>query len=216
MPATAVSVLLRTLLLLFSAIGVSHALFRRKGGFMNAGGILYYTIQSNLWVFVVTAVSLALSLARPGGFSCRALELARFAVAVGITLTFLVFWLALAPKLEREYLLSLNNILVHTLVPLLFVADFFLLEPVSPLRKADVLWSAALPLYYFVFTLLHAKLNPSLNFPGDSRYPYYFLDVDKLGWFRLRHAPGVFWWVLLLFCITLGLGFFYRWLVAVV
>ncbi len=213
---TALSLLLRGLLLLLCAVGVWNALFRRKGGFMNAGGILYYTIQSNLWVFAVTALHIALSLARPGGVACRALELLRYAVLVGITLTFLVFWLALAPKLEREYLLSPNNWLVHTLVPLLFIADFFLIDPIAPLTRAEALWAVAMPLYYFIFTLLHARLNPRLRFPEDSRYPYYFLDADRLGWFRLKNGPGVFWWALLLFTITLGLGFFYRWLITVV
>ncbi|MFH1512009.1 MAG: Pr6Pr family membrane protein, partial [Bacillota bacterium] len=131
---------------------------------------------------------------------------------VGITITFLIFWIVLAPQMEKEYLLSLNNILVHTLVPLLFIADFFLFDKVALLHKTEVLWSVAMPLYYFVFSVVNAAVNPKLEFQGGSRYPYFFLDADKNGWFRLRNGMGVFWWAVLFLGLTLGLGYFYRFL----
>jgi hypothetical protein len=203
------STVLRVLLLAACGAGVFGALFPREGGWIN-GGILYYTIQSNLWVFLVTAVYLALSVAGlPAG---RVLEIARFAVLVGVTITFLIFWAVLAPRMEREYLLSLNNLLVHTLVPLLFIADFFLFDRIAPIGRLAVLWSMAMPLYYFIFSLGHAAVNPKLEFEDGSRYPYFFLDVDRLGWFGFKNGPGVFWWALIFFGLTLGLGVFYRYL----
>ena len=208
------SIVLRAVLLVCCGIGVSGVLFPREGGFMSGGGILYYTIQSNLWVMLVTAIYLVLSLAGPS-MGLRVLEIARFAVLVGITITFLVFWIVLAPRMEKEYLLSLNNLLVHTLVPLLFIADFFLFDRIAAPSKAEVLWSVAMPLYYFVFSLVHAAVNPKLEFQDGSRYPYFFLDADKFGWFGFRNGPGVFWWSLIFFGLTLGLGYFYRYLQSV-
>lgn len=211
------STVLRAALLCACAAGVFGALFPREGGWMN-DGILYYTIQSNLWVFLVTAVYLALSVAGLSTDSAagwRALEITRFAVLVGITITFLIFWAVLAPRMEREYLLSLNNLLVHTLVPLLFIADFFLFDRIAPIGKLAVLWSVSMPLYYFVFSLVHAAVNPKLEFEDGSRYPYFFLDVDRLGWFGFRSSPGVFWWALIFFGLTLGLGYLYRYLQSV-
>lgn len=211
----ALSIALRAVLLIACGAGVFRTVFRRTDGYMNAGGILYYTIQSNLWVLLTTAVYLVLSVAG-AAMACRALEIARFAVLTGITLTFLVFWILLAPRMEKEYLLSLNNLLVHTLVPLLFIADFFLFNRIAPLRDAEVLWSAAMPLYYFVFSIAHAAVNPRLSFQGGGRYPYFFLDLDRFGWFRLRNGIGVFWWVLMILGLTLGLGYFYRFLQTVI
>jgi hypothetical protein len=209
------SIALRAILLIACGAGVFRTVFRRSGGYMNAGGILYYTIQSNLWVLLMTVVYLVLSVVGSAA-ACRALEIARFAVLVGITLTFLVFWAVLAPQMEKEYLLSLNNLLVHTLVPLLFIADFFLLDRIAPLRQTEVLWSAAMPLYYFVFSIVHAAVNPRLSFEGGGRYPYFFLDVDRFSWFTVRNGIGVFWWVMMILALTLGLGYFYRFLQTVV
>lgn len=209
------AIALRAVLLTACGIGVSDAVFRHKGGFMSGGGVLYYTIQSNLWVFLSTAAYLVLSVVSlfTGAFPhLRALEIARFAVLVGITITFLVFWILLAPGVGTEYLLSRNNLLVHTLVPLLFIADFFLFDRIAPVGKLTALWSVAMPLYYFIFSLVHAAVNPNVSFSDGSRYPYFFLDLDKLGWFRLRRWPGVFWWVLILLALTLGLGYLYRFL----
>ena len=210
-----VTIALRAVLLAACGVGVFDTLFHHEGGFMSGGGILYYTVQSNLWVFLVTAIYLALavvSLTTHTTAISRVLELARFAVLVGITITFLVFWLMLAPQMEKAYLLSLNNLLVHTVVPLLFIADFFLFNRIAPVGRLAVLWSISMPLYYFIFTLVNAAVNPRLSFDDGSRYPYFFLDVDKLGWFGFSHGMGVFWWVLILLGLTLGLGYLYRFL----
>ncbi len=213
-----VSILWRTVLLIACGMGVSDAVFHNKGGFMNAGGVLYYTIQSNLWVFLITAVYLALSVVHlftGPGETWRVLEIVRFAVLVGITITFLVFWCMLAPAMEKEYLLSVNNILVHTLVPLMFIADFFLFNRAAAPGRIQVLWCIAMPLYYFIFSLVHAALRPQLRFQDGSRYPYFFLDLDKFGWFGFQNGLGVFWWVLIVLGLTLGLGYLYRFVLRV-
>ena len=218
MLTTAISVLLRTVLLIACGIGVSDALFHHKGGFMNAGGVLYYTIQSNLWVLLLTAQYLAISVIElfSGPVAVwRALELARFSVLVGITITLLVFWTLLAPKMEKAYLLSLNNLLVHTIVPLLFIADFFLFNQIAVPQIPEVLWALAMPLYYFIFSIAHATVNPKLSFDNGSRYPYFFLDVDTYGWFRFKGGLGVFWWATILCGLTLGIGYSYRFLQSV-
>ena len=216
----AFSTALRATLILACCAGVYHTVFRRDDEYMSSsGGILYYTVQSNLWVLLITVLYLVLSvIGQVTGVPVhwRALEIARFAVLVGITITFLVFWGLLAPKIGKDYLLSLNNMLVHTLVPLLFIADFFLFDEIAPIGKLDVLWAIAMPLYYSAFSLIHAAVNPNLSFDGSSRYPYFFMDVDKYGWFGFKNGPGVFWWMMLILGLTLGLGYLYRFLLSIV
>jgi len=209
------SIIFRTLLLVGCAMGVAHAFHHDGRGFMSGSGLLYYTIQSNLWVFLMTAVYLALSAATliAGQVAIpRFVEVARFAVMVAITITFLVFWIVLAPTMEKAYLLSRNNILVHTLVPLLFIADFFLFQTPAVLSMAEVLWSVVLPVCYLVFTLVNAAVNPKLKFDDGSRYPYFFLDADAHGWFGFQKGLGVCWWILVMLGLTLGLGYLFRFL----
>jgi len=211
--------LLRVVLLIACWAGAGCGLFRKSDETQTgAGSIWYFTVQSNLWVMLLTAIYLALSVVSQftGSFArIRALEIARFATLVGITITFLVFWLLLAPKMEKDYLKSMNNLLVHTLAPLLFIADFFLFDRIAPLRITEVLWCMAMPLYYSALTFLHAAVNPKLEFPDGSRYPYFFMDTDKLGWFTVGKNPGVFWWILINLGLTLGLGYLYRFLLSV-
>lgn len=210
MTGTAGSIILRAALLLVCGAGVFSVVLHRKNGFMNVGGLLYYTIQSNLAVLLTTAVYLAYSLI-PAAIP-RALDVLRFVVLVGITVTFLGFWALLAPFMEKEYLLSINNLLVHTLAPILFALDFFLFDRSAPIAAAEVPWATAMPLFYFIFSITHAAVNPNLRFQDGSRYPYFFLDLDKYGWFGFRRGLGVFWWALFFMGLTLGLGYLYRFL----
>ncbi len=213
------SVVLRTALIAACGAGVWNAIFRRTDDMMNTGGIWYYTIQSNLWVLLMTAVYLALRILAQftGAFpAIRFLALARFAVLVGITITFLVFWILLAPKMDKAYLLSPNNFLVHTAVPLLYIADFFLFDRGALIDSVSVLWCLAPPLFYFILTFLHAAIQPGIAFEGGGRYPYFFMDKDRFGWFGFRNGLGVFWWIFIFLGLTLGLGYFYRFMMNVI
>gem|GEM_PF-3060535 len=38
--------------------------------------------------------------------------------------------------------------------------------------------------------------------------PYFFLDYDKLTWFQITaDGPGVFWWIIILTILVIGMGF---------
>ncbi len=208
------AVLLRVLLLVCCAGGIYQGVFPPDGGFMASEKMLYYTYQSNACVFLLTAVYFVLGLRKlaKGRVSIpRALSVARYSVAVGITITFLVFWLLLAPALEAGELTTLNNQLLHTIVPLLFILDFLLFDRGKPLGKYSALWAISLPLYYFIFSLCYAALKPEHIYEYGNRYPYFFLNLDKYGWFGTQAGMGVLWWVLLLCCGTLLIGYGYRW-----
>jgi hypothetical protein len=209
-----IAVLLRAALLGCCWIGVHRGVLPPEGGFMSSEKLLYFTYQSNLWVLVITAAYLALGVVRliKGGVKIpRALQIARYAVAVSITMTFLIFWTMLSSVFRTEYLLSLKNQTLHTVAPLLYIADFLLFDRGKPMTRHGALWAAALPLYYFGFSFAYAAANPAHVFKiSASRYPYFFLDVDKYGWLGSEAGMGVLWWALLLTCATLLLGYAYR------
>lgn len=209
------AVLLRAVLLVCCAGGIYQGLFPPGGGFMTSDKMLYFTYQSNLCVLLLTAVYFVLGLIRliKGDVRIpRALSIARYSVAVAITITFLVFWLLLSPALEAGELMTLNNQLLHTIVPLLFLLDFLLFDRGEPVGKYSALWAVSLPLYYFGFSLLYAAFRPEHIYEYGGRYPYFFLNLDTYGWFGTQAGMGVLWWVLLLCCGTLCIGYGYRWI----
>lgn len=208
-----IAVILRAVLIACCWIGVRDGVLPPGSGFMASEKMLYFTYQSNVWVLMMTLIYLALGVAAllKGGVRIpRALQIARYCVAVAITVTFLVFWLLLSNLLGTNELLSLGNQLLHTVVPVLFVLDFLLFDRGTPMGRASALWAVSLPLYYFGFSLLYAALQPEHLFEYGNRYPYFFLNLDKYGWFGTQAGMGVFWWVLILCCGILLIGYGYR------
>ena len=210
---TRIAVTLRAVLVACCWIGVHKGVLPPGGGFMASEKMLYFTFQSNVWVLIMTLIYLVIGITAlfKGGVRIpRALQIARYCVAVAITITFLVYWLLLAPAFDLKENLTLNNQMLHTVVPLLFVLDFLLFDRGKPMGRLSALWAAALPLYYFIFSLIYAVVRPEHLYEYGGRYPYFFLNLDKYGWFGSPAGMGVLWWVLILTCGTLLIGYGYR------
>ncbi len=172
---------------------------------------LYYTTQSNIAIGVVCLVFGILDVLSYLGKKVqipRWLNVVKFATTVAITLTFIVFWTMLVPvqlKDSLDYLLSVDNILCHTLVPIFAVVDWLLNSQKYVDKKHDFLWSVSTPLAYFVFAMVVASYN--VDFGYGARVPYFFLDFYQYGWFNISTFPfGVFWWILIVLCLVLGIG----------
>jgi len=46
-----------------------------------------------------------------------------------------------------------------------------------------------------------------VEFGYGAKVPYFFLDFYQYGWFNLGSFPmGVFWWILIVLGIVLGIG----------
>ena len=143
----------------------------------------YYTIQSNLLVLVLFAVLIVRTAANP---RTRAVQPhLKGAVTMAITVTLLVYHFVLVPQLfamSTEYhLFSLQDTLVHYFVPLATIADWLLFDPKGSYRWFDPLAWLVIPILYFCFAMLRAHLlGPTVT--EDLRYPYFFLNLDELGW----------------------------------
>jgi hypothetical protein len=145
--------------------------------FNGANVLLYYTLQSNIVVLLYFAF-LLISPQRNGSPAIKG------AVMAGITLTFLVYHFVLQPTMFQMsaggYVLSPANALAHYVVPLMTIADWLLFDEKGQFKKTDPLKWTALPLAYFAFALIRAQFG---SFPGqESRFPYFFIDIDKYGW----------------------------------
>ena len=74
--------------------------------------------------------------------------------AVDVLVTFIVFWALLAGSLEADYLLSFENLAVHTVTPLLCLADYLLFTEPRHLRYRDIYLTCIYPLLYVAFVTI--------------------------------------------------------------
>ncbi|WP_416905482.1 Pr6Pr family membrane protein [Micromonospora echinospora] len=145
------------------------------------GLLPYFTIQSNLAVGLLAGY--AVVRARQGRPDPP--PALRGAVTLYITITGVVYHLVLAnpaspfamAQPDRSLADAVGNQFLHTVVPLLAVADWALLDRRGRLRPRYAVWWLAFPLAYLAFALVRGELVGS--------YPYPFVDAGQLGY------PGV-------------------------
>lgn len=138
----------------------------------------YFTIQSNLLVLVAATV-IALG-AEPSGRAWRALRLAGL---VGITVTGVVYTVAIGPYVDFEGITWWYDKMFHYAVPLMAVVGHVAFRPRTPFAPRDLVF-IVWPVLWLGYTLLRAEVgSPSFAAATDgvSRYPYDFLDVDAQG-----------------------------------
>ena len=150
----------------------------------------YFTIQSNILIVALFAVltvgtfrQLATQDAKAEVYHLQ--PALHSALVFYMMITFLVFALFLSKGMfsiggARNLAIGLS----HYVVPLLAILDWVFFLPHGKIR----FWSAfawlSYPFAYLLFSLLRAKIGHPF-FDHGSRYPYFFIDVDKLGWGNL-------------------------------
>ncbi len=153
----------------------------------------YFTVQSNLLVIVTT-----LLLARDAQRDGRWFRVARIAGLVGITVTFVVYLVALRPILDLSGLAAVTDVGFHIVTPVLAVAGWVLFGPRPRFDRSVLLTSLAWPALWLAYSLVHGAVS--------GWYPYPFVDVVAIGYAAvLRNAALVL--VLLLAvgaCFVLG------------
>lgn len=129
----------------------------------------FFTIQSNL---IVGATSLLLAI-RPERQS-TAFRTFRLIGLVAITITGVVYHVALARLLDLDGVHQLGDQLVHTIVPLLAVAGWLAFGPRGQTSARAAWLSLLYPLCWLGFTLIRGA--------AVRWYPYPFIDVTALGY----------------------------------
>lgn len=139
----------------------------------------YFTIQSNL-----LAAGTALALVARAGRDGRTWRVLRIAAIVGMTVTFIVYMVALRPLVHLHGVARLTDIGFHYIAPVLTVLGWFLFGPWPRFDIPSLLRQLAWPLSYLVYTLVLGAIT--------GWYPYPFINVDTLGYPRtLLHAVVV-------------------------
>lgn len=100
---------------------------------------------------------------------------------MAITVTLLVAHFVLGMRFTMAGSLSITLIITHYAVPILTIADWLLFDPKGLLTFRSPLSWAIGPLLYVVYAMIGARIGDGIGY-GGSRYPYPFMDVDRLGW----------------------------------
>jgi hypothetical protein len=78
-------------------------------------------------------------------------------------------------------LFSWQNVLVHYFVPVATILDWIIFDEKSSFRWFDPILWLLIPITYFIFILVRARFGGVIEIV-KSLYPYFFIDVDMLGW----------------------------------
>lgn len=159
----------------------------------------YYTNISNYFVFAVSVIVLADTVKRVyagerEGYN-RRIRTFKFMTTVMILVTFLVYLILLGNPFSAAFWRDLGNLSYHVLAPVLFILDYFLFDEKKTLSVLAPLYSLIIPLVYVAYTFILGAVIP------DFQYPYFFLDVNELGY------GGVCVWVVILLAVFTVLGY---------
>ena len=135
----------------------------------------------------------------------------KFIGMLGILLTFLVFNIMLAGAEGRDPQANwrIGSLLFHVLLPILYIADWFLFRERRKCKWYYPLVSICFPLGYAVFLLIQAailKFDSSILIPTTTTpliYPYFFVNLETQG------VPGVLMWIGILSAAFVAVGFLF-------
>ena len=170
--------------------------------------LLYFTIQSNAWIAATCIVGIVLILM--GKTPKRWMYSVKLVFTVSITLTGVVYCTLLAPYMGEEAF-NLGSTLLHVIVPVAAVADFFLYDCAVNYKKWECLVVTVPPFYYLAFAGVGYALN--WDFGYGTNYPYFFLDwgseAGAFGFIKESPYLGTLYYVLILLVFVIGIGALY-------
>ena len=202
------SLILKSIVVVFSIVGVILSVIE------NWRTLLFFTIQSNVWICVACVVGIVLMLLKkPVKIWMYSIKLI---FTVSITLTGVVYCTLLAPMLGA-LAYSFSNTVLHVVVPVAAVADFFVYDSVE-YKKWECLVVTIPPFYYLGFAGVGYALN--WNFVYGTNYPYFFLNwgspAGAFGFSNEAPFMGVVYYVLILLVFVVGVAALYIWLARII
>lgn len=167
-------------------------------GVLNRNYLVYYTNLSNLLCMIFGFYSLA-HLMRGGDDFAPALK---FVFSIMIAVTFILYngLLANYPSIIA-YFSSLKNGLNHCILPVLFVLDWVLFYQRGKTKWTYPLLGMVPPAMYVAYILIRAAVLNAAGRTAAVVYPYYFLNLENLGW------GGFLRWMGILLAGFLSLGY---------
>lgn len=172
----------------------------------NENFYVYYTNLSNYICMVFMFILLVKNIKKANrkeedNFSEYAPQF-NFMCVIMITITCLVYNILLAKdNTVVSYFTSLSNLLLHVILPIMFVLNWVLFYEHGKTKWHYPLWSLLIPFVYVVYILIRAGIIGSGT--NALLYPYFFLNIGKLGW------GGFFMWIGILLIAFTALGYIF-------
>ncbi len=208
-----ISMILKCIVILCACVGTYLSAASGMGGFMTGSRVfMYFTIQSNLLVALISAIGFVLLLRKRQ--VSNAWYVIKYVGTVSITLTGAVFTFVLAPTLGDQAW-TVYNVLTHVVVPIAFIADFFMIAVYGNIKKRHIPFVLLPPGAYAVYAGI--AYLAGWEFLKGVRYPYFFLNwgspAGAFGFTNGLPFIGTVWWIIALFALLLVVGAAYLWIV---
>ena len=136
---------------------------------------VFFTVQSNILVAITTGM-LAVRLTR----SSTTFRVLRLTALIAITITGIVYHLALAGLQEMSDKEATADWVLHTASPILCLVGWLMFGPRGQVTRRVAGLCVTFPLAWLAYTLIRGELVDDRF--GHPFYPYPFLDVAELGY----------------------------------
>ena len=172
---------------------------------------VHFTNISNYFCLAVMLAGLIQTARKKEDSYVSAAPMLKFIGMLGILLTFLVFNIMLAGAEGRDPQANwrVNSLCFHVVLPVMYIADWFLFYERKKAKWYYPIASIAFPLIYVIFLLIQAiilKFDTSILIPTTTTpliYPYLFVNLDTQGVF------GVLMWIGILAVAFTAVGYLF-------
>ena len=172
---------------------------------------VHFTNISNYFCLGIMIAALIQTAKKKDDSYVTTAPLLKFIGLLGILLTFLVFNIMLAGAEGRDPQANwrIGSILAHVVLPIMYIADWFLFYERKQCKWYYPIASIGFPLGYVIFLLIQAiilNFNNSILIPGTTTpliYPYFFVNLDTQG------PTGVIMWIAILTVAFVAVGFLF-------
>ncbi len=204
-----ISYILKLIVVVSAVAGTLISAFAGRSAFMGGKTVfMYFTIQSNILIAAICAWGLFL-LSRDRAVSVTWYTM-KLVGTVSITLTGVVFAFLLAPVLGAEAW-NLQNTLTHAVVPIVSVADYFVVVSGKKIPSVNVLSVIIPPLLYAIYAGIGYVQD--WHFARGYNYPYFFLNwgspAGAFGFTKGLPFMGCGWWILAILIFLILIGWLY-------
>ena len=170
---------------------------------------IYFTNLSNYFCIAIMVLQLIRTIKRTEDGPVPINPVLKLASVVAIVVTFFVFNFMIATEEGRDPIrnFSAMSIILHIILPVMYVADWILFHERRTLKWKDPMAALFFPGAYIVYVVAHAAIRrfdgSILGFIGQNPliYPYFFLNPLKYG------IIGVMQWCVLLAIAFAALGY---------
>ena len=168
---------------------------------------VHFTNLSNYFCIAIMAAQLVQTAKKKEDSYVTTVPVLKFIGVLAILLTFVVFNTLLAGARDPQLNWRVGSLLAHVVLPIMFVADWFLFRERGKVKWYYPIASVGFPMAYLLFIFIQAvilKFDTSILIPGTSTpliYPYFFVNLETQG------VGGVAKWAALLFAAFMAVGY---------